>query len=141
MQSPRPFVLLHHALPDSEHWDLCLDQGESMVTWPVLQVPMTLMSSAKPPLHARRIQDHRRLYLDYEGPVSGNRGHVARVDRGTYTVLRQQPGHWTVCLSGSLMIGRFEIVAADDSDADWLVYRTKPKEEGGGQSGGQAVSV
>lgn len=29
-----------------------------------------------------RIADHRRDYLDYQGPVSGNRGHVQRVATG-----------------------------------------------------------
>ena len=28
-------------------------------------------------------EDHRRAYLDYEGPVSGGRGSVVRVDHGT----------------------------------------------------------
>ena len=29
-----------------------------------------------------RQADHRRIYLDYEGPISGNRGHVRRVAGG-----------------------------------------------------------
>ncbi|MBI4580151.1 MAG: hypothetical protein HY718_10645 [Planctomycetes bacterium] len=126
MAPPRPFVLLHHVLPDSEHWDLCLDQGRVLATWQLLQSPTTLASSPNArPVPARRIPDHRRLYLDYEGPVSGNRGHVVRIDRGTYTLLDQQPRRWTVHLNGSVLIGSYEIAAADDSDA-WMVYRTQP---------------
>lgn len=34
-------------------------------------------------LVAIRLPDHRRLYLDYEGPISDNRGHVRRVRAGT----------------------------------------------------------
>ena len=35
-------------------------------------------------MDAERSFDHRRLYLDYEGPVSGNRGQVTRHDGGTF---------------------------------------------------------
>ena len=34
-----------------------------------------------------RSPDHRRMYLDYEGEVSGQRGSVRRVDSGTYRAL------------------------------------------------------
>jgi hypothetical protein len=33
-------------------------------------------------LPAARLADHRRLYLDYEGEISGNRGRVVRLIRG-----------------------------------------------------------
>jgi hypothetical protein len=32
------------------------------------------------------IAPHRRTYLDYQGPVAGNRGYVTRADRGTATI-------------------------------------------------------
>jgi hypothetical protein len=34
-------------------------------------------------IEMQRIADHRSLYLDYEGPISGDRGVVRRLDRGT----------------------------------------------------------
>ncbi|HBE68769.1 MAG TPA: hypothetical protein DDW52_11540 [Planctomycetaceae bacterium] len=37
-----------------------------------------------PSVSAERLIDHRRHYLTYEGPVSGNRGEVKRVASGTY---------------------------------------------------------
>lgn len=33
---------------------------------------------------AERIADHRRIYLEYEGPLSGGRGEVSRVARGAF---------------------------------------------------------
>ncbi len=33
---------------------------------------------------AEALPDHRPVYLDYEGPVSGDRGTVARWDTGEY---------------------------------------------------------
>jgi hypothetical protein len=101
-----------------------------MATWQLAENPVNLVrASGVNAIPARRIQDHRRFYLDYEGPVSGNRGHVTRVDRGTYTLLNQQPRHWSVRLAGSVLIGTFDLEAKDDlKEADagekWTVYRT-----------------
>ena len=35
---------------------------------------------------ATRLPDHRLAYLEYEGPVSGNRGVVRRIDSGKYEI-------------------------------------------------------
>lgn len=118
-----PFVLLHHTLHEDQHWDLCLDQGQTLATWQLIENPATLTAPNRP-APARRIQDHRRFYLDYEGPVSADRGHVVRVDRGTYTLLDQQPGHWRVRLAGSVLIGTFVLTATDHLRQAWTIYRT-----------------
>ena len=36
---------------------------------------------------AERLPDHRRIYLDYQGPVSGDRGHVQQAAKGTCEVV------------------------------------------------------
>lgn len=38
-------------------------------------------------LTAQTLPDHRLMYLDYEGPISGNRGTVSRLTSGTYNTL------------------------------------------------------
>jgi hypothetical protein len=70
-------VLLHdHPFP---HWDLLLETGGHCRTWRLLDDP------ARPgPWGAEAIADHRLLYLDYEGPVSGGRGQVTRWDGGEF---------------------------------------------------------
>ncbi len=42
--------------------------------------------AGQPPMaiSGRRLAGHRRLYLDYEGPISGDRGCVTKVMTGTY---------------------------------------------------------
>jgi hypothetical protein len=40
---------------------------------------------------ALKLADHRRRYLDYQGPVSGSRGHVTPLARGRYQPLICQP--------------------------------------------------
>ncbi|MFM7070288.1 MAG: DNA polymerase ligase N-terminal domain-containing protein [Planctomycetota bacterium] len=81
------FVLLRHVLPAhsprSSHWDLLLEFGAVLCAWE-LPCPLTAThdedSRAAGPM--RRLADHRVSYLDYEGPISGDRGHVTRVATG-----------------------------------------------------------
>jgi len=123
-QPLRPFVLLHHALPGAGHWDLMLDTGEGLATWQLLDDPRALgAGGAGGALRARRLEDHRRAYLDYEGPVSADRGHVARVDHGDHEVLERGPEGWTVRLAGSMLSGTFRCAAGAGPDAPWTFER------------------
>ena len=80
------FAVLHHSIPRGaergSHWDLLLEQppglGDGLKTFEICVPPEAW---GKPSV-ARQLSDHRHHYLDYEGPVSGNRGHVARVMEG-----------------------------------------------------------
>ena len=45
-----------------------------------------------------RIRDHRRLYLDYEGEITGGRGYVTRVAGGDCEVVVAEAGVWTIQL-------------------------------------------
>jgi hypothetical protein len=74
------FVILRHDDPHL-HWDFLLEANNVAVTWRLLQQP-----EASVVVSAVRIAEHRLFYLDYEGPVSGNRGTVARLHSGRYTV-------------------------------------------------------
>ena len=112
----KQFVLLHHRLPDSRHWDLMLDLGPALATWQLLDDPC--QSDA---VRARPLGDHRRVYLDYEGPISGDRGHVTRLDRGEYHSLDRRDTYWQFHLSGTLLRGRYELSA--DPQGDWLLRR------------------
>lgn len=84
----RRFVVLFHEFPighnRANHWDLMLEQGGRLLTWALPEMPAIGKSIA-----ARRLPDHRLEYLNYEGPVSGDRGEVSRLIAGTYA---WQPG-------------------------------------------------
>lgn len=113
--STRQFVLLHHILSDSEHWDLMLDLGQELATWQLPKSPAILIRrGAMRGLPARRIGDHRRAYLRLEGPISGDRGHIKRTDRGLYTLLEQRPQCWIVRLEGSLLTGTYRLPAGPE---------------------------
>ena len=93
------FVVLHHltppAGPSETHWDLMLEHDGKLETW-ALPAPLT-PDSTQP---GQRLPDHRIHYLDYEGPVSANRGTVKRWDWGTYLLLNSSPNLRDVQLSG-----------------------------------------
>ena len=61
------YVILEHDHPFL-HWDLMLEAGDALRTWRLLAPP-----SAAEPVPAQDLARHRKHYLDYEGPVSGNR--------------------------------------------------------------------
>jgi hypothetical protein len=82
------FVILEHDHPEL-HWDLMLETGPVLRTWRLAEPPEV----GKDRVDALAIGDHRKAYLDYEGPVSGNRGTVKRWDGGTYEELAEsRPG-------------------------------------------------
>lgn len=72
------FVILEHDHPFL-HWDFMLEAGDVLRTWRLAEPPAPGKA-----VRAEFLADHRRKYLDYEGPVSGNRGTVKRWDAGTY---------------------------------------------------------
>jgi hypothetical protein len=72
------YAILEHDHP-ALHWDLMLEASEVLRTWRLAEPPQSGRAVAAEPSF-----DHRRMYLDYEGPVSGGRGTVTAWDRGTF---------------------------------------------------------
>jgi hypothetical protein len=88
------YVILEHDHP-SLHWDLMLEAEHGLRTWRLAAPPQLGQTVA-----ATAIFNHRREYLDYEGPVSGNRGQVVRWDHGTFSWLKQEGDHLLIELRG-----------------------------------------
>ena len=91
------FVVLEHDHP-TLHWDLMLEVDGVLRTWRLASPPTLGVVAGQP------LADHRLVYLDYEGPISGARGAVQRWDRGTY--LLDGDGF---LLAGSRLNGRIVI--------------------------------
>jgi len=96
---PRYSILAHNH--PSPHWDLFLESGTVLRAWRLLE---PLGPGVAVPAEA--IGDHRPLYLDYEGPVSGNRGTVTRVDAGTFSWEVDSGERLAVRLAGNRFAGR-----------------------------------
>lgn len=95
----RRYVILSHDHP-VQHWDLMFESGAVLRTWRLEAVPEAGVVVA-----AEAIADHRRAYLDYEGPVSGGRGTVTRWETGTFELLDHQPGRLVARVTGVKLCG------------------------------------
>lgn len=115
---PRFVFLRHEMPPDSDrgtHFDLMLEVGEVLRTWSIPELP-----APGKLIQAEALPDHRLAYLDYEGPVSGNRGSVSRVDEGEYEVRAESAGLWHVRLAGKGLRGSLELRQVEDSSGQWI---------------------
>jgi hypothetical protein len=97
------FVVLEHDHPVL-HWDLMLEADSSLVTWRLLAPP-----TGGETLPAVRIGDHRLVYLDYEGPISGNRGQVRRWDAGDCHWVQRREQLIVVRLIGARVTGTLRL--------------------------------
>lgn len=91
------FVVLEHDWP-AVHWDLLLESGPVLKAWRLLAEPGP--GRAVPAIPN---SDHRLLYLDYEGPLTGDRGRVRRWDAGTFE--GELTDEWHVQLTGRRLSG------------------------------------
>jgi hypothetical protein len=87
-----------------------LEAGAKLRTWRLSAAPEPNRS-----VEAVASVDHRAVYLDYEGPVTGNRGTVKRWDAGTFTFLVDTAERVSVNLKGIRLCGpaMLELILAD----------------------------
>lgn len=72
-----------------------LEAAGKLNTWALDQAPVVGTCTV-----AERLPDHRIEYLDYEGPVSGERGQVTRWDWGCYEIIESFASRMSVRLFG-----------------------------------------
>ncbi len=107
------YVILTHDFP-YWHLDFMLESVEALRTWRLHAEPHPGTM-----LEAVALPAHRRHYLDYEGPVSGHRGSVARWDAGTFTWVSHTAEEVIVDLVGAKLQGR--VVLTAESEGRWRV--------------------
>jgi hypothetical protein len=134
------FVLLYHECPRgydrASHWDFMLEVGESLRTWALFELPQdwqaaqSLTASLFPTcaavsavnlVGAEPLGDHRRDYLEYEGPVSGQRGRVMRIDAGGYRSLSESRESWSIELRGGHLPGIVTLTAGANDAGNWTL--------------------
>jgi hypothetical protein len=126
------YVILEHDFP-VRHWDFMLESGDGLRTWRLAAPPRPGATVAAEPL-----SDHRRAYLDYEGPVSGGRGTVTRWDAGTYRWEETAEGV-AMYLEGSRLRGRAHIEA--DGAGGWRMALDAATSERAGPPGGRGTQA
>jgi len=107
------FALLRHECPadyrDGPHWDLMLErpgvvEEHRLATWSLAALPaewLALLHREGPAAEPRSAEcvalaDHRAAYLDHEGPLSGDRGTVARWAGGECRLRESSDTRWRV---------------------------------------------
>ncbi len=110
---PRYVVLAHHTTPF--HYDLMLEHGDVLATWSFDEPP------GRDGQACRLIKDHRKVYLDYEGEVSGGRGRVERWDAGMYegTIEEEEA---VVKFEGERLLGGWRLRRTGEPD-QWRLER------------------
>ena len=91
---PLRYVVLRHSNVGEPHFDLMFETlpGSMLVTWRSDRWPI------EEPTPLIRLRDHRRLYLEYEGDLSDQRGTVYRVAEGNCKVEIGENSRWTIRL-------------------------------------------
>ncbi len=117
----RRFVVLRHAQDGHHHFDLMIDSGPALATWKMSQPPETTCAS---PQDCLRLPDHRRRYLDYQGPLPDNRGEVSRHDDGHCIVHSCSAVCWEVTFFGRELLGHVRLERRTQSGDDWSLRLT-----------------
>ncbi len=113
------FVVHHHVGHGPEHWDLMLEEPDALATWQLDRPPSM---SGDAPIPAVRIEDHRKAFLTYEGPISGQRGEVARHEVGTYVTLDRSDDAWRFVLEGKRLEGEFVLRRCGGRGHRWTLH-------------------
>ncbi|TWU57016.1 hypothetical protein Poly51_29370 [Rubripirellula tenax] len=84
------FAVLHHRIGSAfqripyDHFDWMFEDGDSLTTW---SSPVIADWSSDFGVTCDQLPPHRKEYIDYEGPISNDRGEVSRVLGGTYLAI------------------------------------------------------
>lgn len=105
------YAILIHDYPYL-HWDLLVEHSpdEKLKTWRLAESPREDV-----PISAEALPDHRRLYLDYEGPLSGDRGEVKRWDAGAVVIVSQTATAIVLEMRGERIQGKAELEHLKDN--------------------------
>jgi hypothetical protein len=110
------YVILRHTGTEEDHYDFMLEREGTLKTW--------RLNSLDWPQEGIESADHRLMYLDYEGPVSGRRGDVRRVEQGTYEEARWDRDAIQVSLRGGS--GARELRFERLPDGRWRITPAAP---------------
>jgi len=88
------YAVLWHSGIAEPHFDFMVETypGSELATWrsPVWPIDQSTV--------LKRLKDHRRIYLDYEGELSKRRGNVERAAAGTCNVEIGESSVWMIQL-------------------------------------------
>jgi hypothetical protein len=94
-----------------------LERDEALCTWALAGEPFSALA-----IDAEQLPDHRLAYLDYEGPVSGDRGSVSRWDAGVYRLESDRTSdRWKIAMNGARLSGLLILERREPGSHFWRV--------------------
>lgn len=112
------YVILYHECPAgslrASHWDLMIEGPAALRTWGLSQVP-----AIRGPVPCQALPDHRKMYLDYEGPLSAERGRVTRWDHGVYRMKSEREDFIALSVRGARLAGTIALTRRDAAGTCW----------------------
>jgi hypothetical protein len=101
-----------------------LEQEHSLATWALRCEPLPMILEQG--IACDQLPEHRKHYLDYEGPISNNRGHVSQWDSGSILHFEQQDERLLFRLSGRRLTGDYQLKRISDvtksEQSKWMFY-------------------
>jgi bifunctional non-homologous end joining protein LigD len=125
--APR-FVVQEHSARRL-HWDLRLEHDGVAASW---AIPSGVPSEPSENRKAVHTEDHPLEYLDFEGEIPAGEygaGTMRIWDRGTYEVLKWEPGKVVASFFGERLRGRYALFRAGADEKDWMIHRIDPPQE------------
>ena len=111
------FVIQKHTLNNDFHYDFMLEWDTILKTWQISSYPFLDQMAVT------QIQDHRLIYLDYEGVISGNRGNVYIFDHGEYQLISESSDFIEMRISGQILKGTVILRHLSDQSWQWVHIR------------------
>ena len=121
-----PTALLRHVDHGPLHYDwlLAIDDAGPLLTFRVDRPAADWLDAGR--LKLIPLGPHRRCYLDYEGPISGDRGSVTRADSGTHRPDLWTDDHIVTTVAWQALTLRMELTR--QSPERWLaIARSEPR--------------
>lgn len=115
------YVILQHETSHEVHFDFMLEFEGVLKTWSLPQSP-----SLDAAMDCKALSDHRLAYLDYEGPISGDRGSVTRWDQGSCTIEGKTADEWNFSLIGEKLSGAGRLRRNAHSEDRWVLSLEAP---------------
>ncbi|MFC1669155.1 DNA polymerase ligase N-terminal domain-containing protein [Spirochaetota bacterium] len=113
--------VIHYHDTKTAHYDLMVEHGDSLLTWQIDKSDIENLLVGKK-ITCRKIQDHRKKYLDYEGPISCDRGRVNIYDSGEYSNINWREENKELIVNGAILKGKLRITKSKDPEYFLEVY-------------------
>jgi hypothetical protein len=100
-----------------------LESGALLRTWALVANPAS-DGREQGEIAATPLPDHRREYLEYEGPISQGRGRVEKVDAGQFELISEAEFELVLKLTGEKLTGNWRLARDSSARPDhWLLSR------------------